>query len=418
MSLPQDMLETAQRAQQAARELNLLNARKKNGILHAMADAIDANRSALVEANARDIEAAENEGLASALVDRLRLTEARMAAMIKGFRDVADLPDPIGKRISRWIRPNGLEIVKRRVPIGVICVVYESRPNVTADTAALCFKTSNAIILRGGKEARHSNLAIAETMIEGGLSKGLPDSAIQLIRTTDRNAVGELVKLEGLIDLVIPRGGEALIRAVVDASRVPVIKHYKGVCHVYVDDSANLEMAHEIAVNAKCQRPGVCNAMETLLVHESVAGTFLPKVAQALEAEGVALRGDAASRQIVGSMEAASEEDWSEEYLDLILSVKVVGSVQEAIDHITTYGSMHSDAIVTESDIARKKFLHEVDSATVYVNASTRFTDGAEFGMGAEIGVSTDKLHARGPMALEELTSYKYLVQGKGQVKA
>ena len=417
MTLHEDILEIGQQAKEAAQQLNLLNSRKKNVILHAMADAIDDHQGELTEANDRDIEEANNAGLSAAMVDRLRLTDARMAAMIKGFKDVADLPDPIGKRISRWIRPNGLEIVKRRVPIGVVCVVYESRPNVTADTASLCFKTSNAIILRGGKEARYSNRAIADAMIEGGRTKGLPEHAIQLINTIDRNAVGELVKLEGLIDLVIPRGGEALIRAVVEQSRVPVIKHYKGVCHVYVDAAANLEMAQDIAMNAKCQRPGVCNAMETLLVHTDVAEALLPELAQKLAGQGVTMRGDETSRRIVDTMEAATEEDWTEEYLDLILSIRVVSSIQDAISHINKYGSQHSDAIVTESKAAQNKFMLEVDAATVYVNASTRFTDGAEFGMGAEIGVSTDKLHARGPMALEELTSYKYLIQGKGQIR-
>lgn len=417
MTLHEDIVAIGQRAQEAARELNLFNSRKKNVILHAMADAIEDSRGALAEANRQDLEAAQRDGLTDAMIDRLRLTDGRVQAMIKGFKEVADLPDPIGKRMSRWIRPNGLEIVKRRVPIGVVCVVYESRPNVTADTASLCFKTSNAIILRGGKEAFHSNHAIANAMIEGGRTKGLPEYAIQLIKTTDRNAVGELVKLEGLVDVVIPRGGESLIRAVVDQAKVPVIKHYKGVCHVYVDSAASLEMASEIAMNAKCQRPGVCNAMETLLVHADVAETFLPEIAAQLSEAGVTLRGDETSRRIVPTMDAASEDDWTEEYLELILSIKVVSSVQDAIDHINQYGSRHSDAIVTESEPAQKKFMQEVDAATVYVNASTRFTDGAEFGMGAEIGVSTDKLHARGPMALEELTSYKYLIQGNGQIK-
>jgi glutamate-5-semialdehyde dehydrogenase len=307
--------------------------------------------------------------------------------------------------------------VKRRVPIGVIAIIYESRPNVTADTAGLCIKTSNAIILRGGKEARQSNEAIAKALSEGGRKKGLPEHAIQLVMTTDHEAVQELVQMEGRVDLVIPRGGEGLIRAVTEMARVPVIKHYKGVCHTYVDESADLDMALAIAENAKCQRPGVCNAMETLLVHEAVAAEFLPRMAVQLEARGVELRGDDAARKLVSTMIAAKEEDWYAEYLDLILAVRVVPSVQAAVEHINHYGSQHSDAIIAESDAAVKVFTKEVDSATVYVNASTRFTDGGEFGMGAEIGISTDKLHARGPMGLEELTTYKYVILGKGQIR-
>jgi glutamate-5-semialdehyde dehydrogenase len=417
MSVPAEIEKIARQGQQAATELNLLNSRKKNIILHAMADSVEANNSKLVEANQRDIDAAEQEGLTSAMVDRLRLTNGRIDSMIKGFRDVADLPDPIGQRISQWIRPNGLEIVKQRVPIGVIGIIYESRPNVTADTAVLCFKTSNATILRGGKEARHSNAAIADAMIEGGREKGLPEFGIQLIRTTDRAAVKALVQLENLIDLIIPRGGEELIRTVTDLARIPVIKHFKGVCHVYVDDAADQAMAKSIAENAKCQRPAVCNAMETLLVHKNIANEFLPPLAASLRNQGVELRGDEMARDLVPGMNEASEADWYEEYLDLVLSIRVVPSLKAAIDHINKYGSKHSDAIVTDSEAAQKTFMNEIDSATVYVNASTRFTDGAEFGMGAEIGVSTDKLHARGPMALEELTSYKYLIHGKGQVK-
>jgi len=417
MSLHDDMIAVGRQARAAARGLNLLNSRKKNKILHDMADSLDARRDTIGEANARDISEAEDAGLSAAMVDRLRLTDARLNAMIKGFLDVADLPDPIGKKISRWIRPNGLEIVKQRVPIGVVCVIYESRPNVTADTAALCFKTSNAIVLRGGKEARHSNAAIADAMIEGGRDKGLPENAIQLIRTRDRSAVKELVQLEGLIDLIIPRGGEALIRTVNEQARIPVIKHYKGVCHVFVDAEADVEMALRIVENAKCQRPGVCNAMETLLVHEDIADTFLPAAASALVKRGVELRGDQTARGILPDIGEATQEDWYAEYLDLVLAVRVVPSVREAVEHIACYGSGHSDAVVTQSKAVQKTFLQEVDSASVYVNASTRFTDGAEFGMGAEIGISTDKLHARGPMALEELTTYKYLVYGNGQIK-
>jgi len=382
-----------------------------------MADELEARRTEITEANAKDIEAGREAGLAPAMLDRLLLTPTRLNGMISGLRQVAALKDPVGSKISRWLRPNGLEIVKERVPIGVIGIIYESRPNVTADTAALCLKTANAVILRGGKEAVNSNAIIADTLIAGGMKKGMPEHAVQLIRTTDREAVRELVQLVDYVDLVIPRGGEALIRAVTEQAHVPVIKHYKGVCHTYVDESADLEMALAIAVNAKCQRPGVCNAMETLLVHKGIAGEFLPKLAEAVSEKGVEFRGDEAARAVVPEMAEATEDDWYEEYLDLRLAVRVVDSVQSAIAHINTYGSKHSDAIVAEAESAQKAFSQEVDSSTVYVNASTRFTDGGEFGMGAEIGISTDKLHARGPMGLEELTTYKYVVHGKGQIR-
>jgi glutamate-5-semialdehyde dehydrogenase len=401
----------------ASRELNLVNSRKKNLILEAMADEVEARQADILKANERDVADARNDGLAPALIDRLILNERRLMAAIKGIRDVATLKDPIGGNISQWIRPNGLKIVKRRVPIGVIAILYESRPNVTVDTAALCIKTSNAVILRGGKEARHSNKALAEALIAGGRKKGLPEHAIQLIATTDRHAVKELVQLEGLVDLVIPRGGEALIRAVTEHARVPVIKHYKGVCHVYVDETANLDMALQIVENAKCQRPGVCNALETLLVHEKVATSFMTLLGARMRDVHVELRGDPATCALIPDAKPATEEDWYAEYLDLILAVRIVPSLAAAIAHINQYGSHHSDAIVTESPAAEKAFLQEVDSATVYVNASTRFTDGGEFGMGAEIGISTDKLHARGPMGLEELTTYKYLIYGNGQVR-
>ncbi len=405
------------RALLASRELLRLNSRKKNTILQAMADALENGREKIATANQMDIEQGTQDGLSPAMLDRLLLTEARLASMVKGLRAVAGLKDPIGAKVSRWIRPNGLEILKQRVPIGVIAIIYESRPNVTADTAGLCFKTSNAVILRGGKEAKHSNAAIADLLIEGGREKGLPEHAIQLVRTTDRAAVTELVQLEGRVDLVIPRGGEALIRTVTEQARVPVIKHYKGVCHVYVDTAADIKMALDIAENAKCQRPGVCNAMETLLVHEAISEPFLLELAPRLQALGVELRGDERARALIPDMTPAEEDDWYAEYLDLTLAVRVVDSAEEAIAHINTYGSRHSDAIVTESEAVQKLFAHEIDSSTVYINASTRFTDGGEFGMGAEIGISTDKLHARGPMGLEELTTYKYVVHGKGQIR-
>jgi glutamate-5-semialdehyde dehydrogenase len=418
MSLHDDMLAMGDRAVAASREMLSINSRRKNGILQGMADAIEASRAEILAANARDVEDGRQAGLSAAMLDRLMLNEARIAATVKGIRTVADLKDPIGARICRWIRPNGLEIVKRRVPIGVIAIIYESRPNVTADTAALCIKTSNAVILRGGKEALRSNAAIADAMIRGGGANGLPEGAVHLIRTIDREAIRELVRMEGRVDVAIPRGGEGLIRAVTEMATIPVLKHYKGVCHTYVDESVDFAMALAICENAKCQRPGVCNAMETLLVHEAIAPVFLPAVAQRLIARGVELRGDDASRRHVPDIKPATEDDWYAEYLDLILAVRVVGSVQEAIDHINKYGSKHSDAIVSESESSQRKFALQVDSATVFINASTRFNDGGEFGMGAEIGISTDKLHARGPMGLEELTTYKYVIHGTGQVRS
>lgn len=417
MNLHDDIVAMGERAVAAAQELILLHSRRKNAILKAMADELDACRSELKAANAKDMQEGKNAGLSDAMLDRLLLSDVRIDGMIKGLKDVADLKDPVGTRISRWIRPNGLEIVKRRVPIGVVAIIYESRPNVTADAAGLCIKTANAVILRGGKEAIHSNAAIVKAVANGGKKKGLPDHAIQLVETTDRDAVRELVQLDGKVDLVIPRGGEALIRAVTEQAHVPVIKHYKGVCHTYVDESADLDMALQIAENAKCQRPGVCNAMETLLVHEKVAKPFLDQLLPRFKELGVQMKGDDKARQLFPNLQEADEDDWYTEYLDLMLSIRVVPSVKEAVAHINRYGSRHSDAIVAESEAAQKAFTQEVDSATVYVNASTRFTDGGEFGMGAEIGISTDKLHARGPMALEELTTYKYLVFGKGQVR-
>jgi len=417
MSLHDDMVVLADNAVRASRALARLTSRKKNSILEAMAEELDQRRAAIKDANQQDMEAGRQAGLSQALLDRLLLNDSRIDAMIKGIRDIIVLKDPVGEKISRWTRPNGLEIHKVRVPIGVIAIIYESRPNVTCDSSVLCFKTSNAVIMRGGKEAMHSNAAIATALQEGGAKKGLPENAIQLVATTDRDAIRELVQMVGKIDLAIPRGGEGLINAVTEHARIPVIKHYKGVCHVYVDESADLNMALEIAENAKCQRPGVCNAMETLLVHESVAGEFLPRMTDRLGAKGVEFRGDEKSRALVPSMKPATEDDWYAEYLDLILAVRVVSNLDEAIAHIDTYGSHHSDSIVAENEAHQKIFTQQVDSAAVYVNASTRFTDGGEFGMGAEIGISTDKLHARGPMGLEELTTYKYVIHGTGQIR-
>ncbi len=417
MSLSDDIRTTGERAQRAAREIVYLNPDQKNQVLEAMAEEIDLQRQNIKQANQKDLQAGERNGLSKAMLDRLELNDQRIEGMIQGISEIISLTDVIGSILSENTRPNGLNIRKVRVPIGVIGIIYESRPNVTADAASLCIKSSNAIILKGGSEAVSSNLAICEALREGGGKKGLPQNAIQLIQTSDRNAVKELVQLEGLVDLIIPRGGEGLIRAVTEMARVPVLKHYKGVCHTFVDASANLQMAMEICVNAKCQRPGVCNAMETLLVHKDIADKFLPRVTSRLQTQGVEIRGDEQTRELISDAKYASEEDWYAEYLDLILSVRVVSDVNEAINHINKYGSQHSDAIITESEENKHLFTQNVDSATVYVNASTRFTDGGEFGMGAEMGISTDKLHARGPVGIEELTTYKYIIIGEGQIR-
>ncbi len=417
MNLHDEMIAMGDRAVAVSRELAKLGAEAKNGMLRGMAAALRARAAELLTANAGDMEAGRAAELSASMLDRLQLTDARIDAMARGLDEVAALRDPVGETLSETTRPNGLVIRKVRVPIGVIAIIYEARPNVTADAAALCFKSANAVILRGGKEAGRSNRAIAQVLREGGAACGMPIDAIQLVETTDREAVRELVQLTGRVDLVIPRGGESLIRAVMEQARVPVIKHYKGVCHVFVDASADLAMAESIVENAKCQRPGVCNAMECLLVHEAVASAFLPRMAARLVARGCGLRGDAAARALVDGIRPATEKDWSTEYMALVLNIRVVGSVNEAVAHINRYGSQHSDAIVTGDEASARIFTQEVDSAAVYVNASTRFTDGGEFGMGAEMGISTDKLHARGPMGLEELTTYKYVVRGSGQVR-
>jgi len=392
------MKSLAASARDAARALAKLDPETKNQWLRAMADSLEKSAAKIRSANAKDLEDGKNAGLSAAMLDRLTLTDKRIADMAQGVREVAALPDPVGTTMNEWTRPNGIHIQKVRVPIGVILIIYESRPNVTVDAAVLCFKTGNAVILRGGSEAIHSNLALAEAMNVSGL----PANAITVVPTTNRAAIDELLKLDEWINLCIPRGGEGLIRAVVEKSRIPVIKHYKGVCHVYVDHDADLDMAEKIVVNAKCQRPGVCNAMETLLVDAPLTNTFLPRIEKALAERGVEIRRDA---------------DWTTEYLDLILGLRVVHGVGEAIQHITQYGSAHSDAIVTQNQVTAERFLREVDSSSVFWNASTRLADGGQYGFGAEIGISTDKLHARGPMGLEELTSYKYVVTGSGQVR-
>ncbi len=416
--LGQQIEELGKKARAAARALALCSRDEKDAALMAMADAIDAAEGEIMAANAKDLEAAPGFGLNAAAVDRLRLDSARIKAMAQGIRQVADLPDPCGEIIREWTRPNGMKITKIRVPIGVVGIIYESRPNVTADAAVLCTKSGNACILRGGKEAIHSNTAIAQALSTGAVNAGLSADIIQLVPFTDREGVRLLAQMDRYLDVIVPRGGHALIEAVVEHARMPVIKHYHGVCHVYVDKAADLAMAEKIAVNAKCQRPGVCNAMETLLVHRDVAEKFLPSVAKALRDKGVELRGDRRTCEVLGSdVKPAAEADWTTEYLDLILSIRVVDSLEQAIDHIEDYGSHHSDTIVTTDEAAAHKFLAAVDSAVVFWNVSTRFNDGGEFGFGAEIGISTDKLHARGPMGLEELTTYKYMVTGSGQVR-
>lgn len=419
------MAEIAARAKAASRELAKLTTKEKNECLLAMADAIEREAEQIKTANDRDMELGAAAGLSSAMLDRLKLNDKRIAAMANGLREVAALPDPVGRILDERVRPNGLILKKVAVPIGVIVIIYEARPNVTADAAGLCFKSGNATILRGGKEAINSNTAIAKVMISAAKQRlpKFPEDAIQVVQTTDRAAIKELLSLTQYVDLCIPRGGEGLIRAVAECSRVPVIKHYKGVCHVYVHSKANPTMAETIVMNAKCQRPAVCNAMECLIVDRDIAGSFLPKIANLLWEKNVELRADAESYKILLPISAgkklvqAKEEDFYNEYNDYIMNIRVVGGVDEAIEHIAKYGSAHSDAIVTDDEAVAKKFLNEVDSAAVYWNASTRFTDGGEFGMGAEIGISTDKIGARGPMGLDELTSYKWVCIGSGQIR-
>lgn len=406
------------RAREAALALSLVSTQEKNRILHTMAEELGAREHDILAANARDLEAADANQLTAAMKDRLRLDPKRLAAIASGIRQVASLPDPVGEILDSWTRPNGLRLEKKRVPIGVIGIIYESRPNVTSDAAVLCFKSGNATILRGGKESIHSNIAIAEALEAGGAKAGMPANCIQLIATTDRDAVRIMCAMDKFLDVIIPRGGKGLIETVVSLARMPVIKHYDGVCHVFVDKDADLAMAEKIALNAKCQKPSVCNAMETLLVHRDVAEAFYRRAVPALRAKGVELRGDETLRGLFpNETTEANEEDWSTEYLDLILSVRTVGSIAEAVDHINRHGSRHTDSIVTQNPKTAEKFLAEVDSACCFWNVSTRFSDGEEFGFGAEIGISTDKLHARGPMALPELTSYKYLVRGDGQIR-
>lgn len=411
------VLEIAKSARAAAARLACLTPAEKDAALLAIADGIEAHRDDLVQANNLDLEAGREAGLSSAMLDRLTLTDKRIQGMVDSLRKVAALDDPVGEIWDVRVRPNGLTVGRMRVPIGVIAIIYESRPNVTCDAGALCLKSGNAVILRGGKEAIHSNRKIAEIMQEGAGKAWLPEGSVQLIPTTDRAAVPAMLKLSQWIDLVIPRGGRSLIETVVRESTIPVIKHYDGNCFVYVDERADFDMADSIVVNAKTQRPGVCNAMETLLIHEAVLDDFLPRIVQKLREKNVQIRACERCRQVVGDLAAATEEDWTTEFLDLILAVKAVGSLDEAVDFINSYGSHHTDAIVTDEYSRAMAFLRAVDSSTVMVNASTRFSDGGEFGMGCEIGISTDKLHARGPMGLQELTTSKFVVLGSGQIR-
>jgi len=407
----------ARNAADAARKLSRVTETEKNRALLRMAEELEKNSRFLLDENSRDVVSAKKGGISKSMLDRLTLKPSTIEQMARGLREVAALPDPVGKVISMWRRPNGLLVGKMRIPLGVIGIIYESRPNVTVDASALCLKAGNAVILRGGSESIKSNLAIASVLRKVLKETSMPVDAIQVIPVTDREAVTEMLKLEEHIDLIIPRGGEDLIRAVVAQSRIPVIKHYKGVCHIFVDAYADIEMAVNICLNAKTQRTGVCNAMETLLVHQDIAGKFLPLAVTKLKKAGVVIRGCEKTRAIVKKIEKANEDDWYAEYLDLILAVRIVKDVDDAIAHIEKYGSLHTESIITNDYVNSQRFLNEVNSSTVLVNASTRFSDGFELGLGAEIGISTTKLHAFGPMGLEELTTTKFIIYGNGQVR-
>lgn len=412
-----NIIEIAKRAKESSRVIATLSSRVKDNALKGMARALIESVETVLLENEKDIKEGEKNRLSNAMLDRLKLNPSRIKGMSDSLMSISELKDPVGEVLGMCKRPNGLRIGRVRVPIGTILMIYESRPNVTSDVIGLCLKSGNSVILRGGSEALNSNIAIHKILSEAAKAEGIPSDGINMVETPDKKAVSTLLGLNQYIDLVIPRGGEELIRKVADESKIPVIKHYKGICHTYVDEDADLNMAEKIAFNAKVQRPGVCNAMETLLVHKDVAIRFLPSMVKKFKDAGVEIRGCPVTRNIVKDIKEATEDDWRTEYLDLILSIRVVEDIDEAIRHITVYGSMHSDAIVTDNYERAMKFLNEVDSACVYVNASTRFTDGFEFGMGAEIGISTDKFHARGPMGLEELTSYKYIIFGNGQIR-
>lgn len=417
MSIREQVSETATMAHGAAPEAARLTMGQKEKILNLVADKIWETRSFLQQENARDVEKARSRGMSLPMIDRLTLSDNVLTQTVEGLREIASFPDPVGEITRMWVRPNGMRVGKMRIPLGVIGMIYESRPNVTADAAALCLKAGNACILRGGSEAYDSNVAIADIFRSVLKDNGVNPNVVNLLPTTEREAILHLVKLEDLIDLIIPRGGEDLIRFVSENSRVPVVKHYKGVCHMYVDKDVEFSMAVKLAVNAKAQRPGVCNSLETLLIHSSIADEFLPLVARELVASGVALRGCERSRKLVDSITPATEDDWYAEYSALILSVRIVDSIDEAIRHIAKYGSSHTEAIVTKDYSASQKFLREVNSSTVIVNASTRMSDGYVFGLGAEIGISTTKIHSYGPMGVEDLTTTKYIVLGDGQIR-
>ena len=411
------IVKLAKEAKEATAVLGIVDAAKKNRALVSAAKDLRKESAYILKENEKDLRAARKKKLSAALIDRLCLTRERIESMAKSLEEVAGLNDPVGNLYDMKKRPNGLLLGKMRVPIGVICIIFEARPNVTSDAASLCLKSGNAVILRGGRDAIKSNSAIHKVLVEALMKEGLPKAAITLIKDTTHKSVSVLLKQTKYIDLVIPRGGEGLIRAVCRDSKIPVIKHYKGVCHVYVDEEADLNMAERICFNAKVQRPGVCNAMETMLVHKHAAARFLPGMIKKFRDADVEIRGCALTRRIVKGLKAAKETDWYAEYLDLVLAVKVVNSMQEAIKHIAKYGSMHSDSIVTDNYGNGMEFIRKVDSSSVFINASTRFSDGGQYGMGAEIGISTDKLHARGPMGLEDLTTYKYVVFGNGQIR-
>jgi glutamate-5-semialdehyde dehydrogenase len=417
MSLKEDAVSLGKRAKEASRRLAQLSSEEKNRALLRMADELEGQKELLLKENKKDLDHAREAGLSDALLDRIALDPKRIGEMAKALRDVAALPDPVREIVKMWRRPNGLQVGRMRIPLGVIAMIYEARPNVTADAAALCLKSGNAVILKGGSEAHFSNQAIGKILQKACAGTQVPQETIQVVESKERGIVNELLQLEDYIDLAIPRGGEELIRFVVKNARIPVIKHYKGVCHVYVDSEASLEMAERICLNAKVQRPSVCNAMETLLVHETVAPAFLPKMIAKFQAKGVEIRGCERTRSLASGVKAAGEEDWSTEYLDLILSVRVVPDMDAAIDHIERFGSQHTETIVTSDSQRAREFVDRVNSSAVLVNASTRFNDGGELGLGAEIGISTSKIHAFGPMGLEELTTTKFIVFGDGQIR-
>jgi glutamate-5-semialdehyde dehydrogenase len=416
-SFSDQAIQLGKQAKAAARRLAVLSSVEKNQALQVMADRLESESAFLLEENQNDLSSAKKAGITGAVLDRIALTADRVQAMAKGLREVAALPDPVREIVKMWRRPNGLQVGRMRIPLGVIGIIYEARPNVTADAAALCLKSGNAVILRGGSEAHHSNQAIGKVLQSACAQTRVPEDAVQVLRSKDRALIHELLQLESYIDLIIPRGGEELIRAVVADSKVPVIKHYKGVCHVYVDADADLGMAERICMNAKVQRPSVCNAMETLLVHQAVAPNFLPPLMAKYRAAGVEIRGCEKTCALVPGIKKANEQDWSAEYLDLILSVRVVKDMGQAIAHIEQYGSEHTESIVTTNYQKSREFIDRVNSSAVMVNASTRFNDGGELGLGAEIGISTSKIHAFGPMGLEELTTTKFVVFGDGQIR-